>query len=380
MILRMKESNLQRLRIVAVLLAGIFCSHSMAQTMIEEFVPGSTVEGVNYFLPKTALRVVVTAEKEVVIPGEYNMYAYKYMRMQDVPLQTSVTWRLKDIMLQPYGVPDKSKAYSLKLKGQTVAPLVSLSSDGLLLAINTTAGEEVLPPLPKGKNAQATVTKGELHNYLTREMLQAGSQAKTAELIAQEIYTVRESRDALLRGEADNTPKDGQQLKLMLDGLEHQQQVLTSVFAGTKEVSEVVYVFDIIPAKETDKLLLCRFSKRLGLVDHDDMAGAPVYISIKCMEMLPQVVQDEKAEAKKAKFQSGVYCNVPVRTELKIYDVEDTYVCMEIPMAQFGRVELLSGELFNKMSDTQVTFFQSTGGVKELRADESKEKKRRSLF
>ena len=113
MILRMKESNLQKLRIVAVLLAGIFCSHSMAQTMIEEFVPGSTVEGVNYFLPKTALRVVVTAEKEVVIPGEYNMYAYKYMRMQDVPLQTSVTWRLKDIMLQPYGVPDKSKAYSL---------------------------------------------------------------------------------------------------------------------------------------------------------------------------------------------------------------------------------------------------------------------------
>ena len=46
-----------------------------AQTQIEKFVPGSTLEGVSYFLPRTALRVVVKAEKKTVTPGEFNMYA-----------------------------------------------------------------------------------------------------------------------------------------------------------------------------------------------------------------------------------------------------------------------------------------------------------------
>lgn len=50
----------------------------------------------------------------------------------------------------------------------------------------------------------------------------SNSSAKMAELVAKEIYSIRESRNALLRGEADNMPKDGAQLKLMLDNLNQQ--------------------------------------------------------------------------------------------------------------------------------------------------------------
>ena len=35
---------------------------------------------------------------------------------------------------------------------------------------------------------------------------------RQAELVAKEIYSIRESKNALLRGEADNMPKDGAQL------------------------------------------------------------------------------------------------------------------------------------------------------------------------
>lgn len=344
-----------------------------AQTQTEKFVPGTTIEGVSYFLPRTALRVMVTAEKRVTTPGSAHAYAYKYMRLQDVPTHASTIWTVKDIRVIPHGVPDKSKAYSIKLKGRTVAPLVSLSSDGLLLGINTNdVSEEKLPAIPQPKVLERAISRQELNMFLNRDMLQAGSTAKMAELVAREIYDIRESRDALLRGEADNTPKDGKQLQIMLDGLDRQQRVLNSLFAGTTEVTEHTYALDVVPAKETDKLLLFRFSKWTGLVGADDMAGAPFYISIQNNGELPPSSMDPSAETKKNKLQKAVFYNVPARTIVRIFDVEKVYAEMEVPVAQFGYEEILSNVLFDKMLETRVSFFQSTGGIKEIKADMNK--------
>ena len=358
----------------AVLSAFAFSAISVyAQTQTERFVPGSTIEGVSYFLPRTALRVIVTAEKTVITPGSAHAYAYKYMRLQDVPTQASTTWTVKNIQIIPHGGPDKDKAYSIKLKGRTVAPLVSLSSDGLLLGINTNeVAETKLPAIPQPRVLEKAISRQEVNMYLNRDMLQAGSTAKMAELAAREIYDIRESRDALLRGEADNTPKDGKQLQIMLDGLDRQQRALNSLFAGTTELTEVTYALDVVPANETDKLLLFRFSRWTGLVDGDDMSGAPFYISIqKCGEMPLQSV-DPAAEAKKNKLQKAVYYNVPALTAVRIFDAEKVYTEMEVPVAQFGCEEILSNVLFDKMPETRVSFFQSTGGIKEINANMNK--------
>lgn len=346
---------------------------SSAQTQTERFVPGATVDGISYFLPRTALRMMVTVEKSVTTPGNAHAYAYKYMRLQDVPTHASTTWTVKDIRLIPYGIPDREKAYSIKLKGRTVAPLVSLSSEGLLLGINTKdVSETTLPTIPQPRIVEEGVSKSEVDKYLNHEMLQAGSTAKMAELIAREIYDIRESRDALLRGEADNTPKDGQQLKLMLDGLDRQQRALNSLFAGTTEVTEMTYALDVVPAEETDKLLIFRFSKWTGLADADDMSGAPFYISIRNNGELPDPSVDISADVKKSKLQKAVFYNVPARTTVKVYDAEKVYAEMEVPMAQFGYEEILSNVLLDKMPETRVSFFQSTGGIKEINADMKK--------
>ncbi len=349
---------------------ALYSASAIAQTQTEKFVPGATVEGVSYFLPRTALRMMVTVEKTVITPGDARSYAYKYMRLQDVPLQPSTTWRVKDIRMVPYGIPDPGKAYSIKLKGRTVAPFVSLSSEGLLLGINAEGvSETVLPPIPQPRVIEGAIDKAEISKYLNREMLQAGSSAKMAELVAREIYDIRESRDALLRGEADNTPKDGQQLKIMIDGLDRQQTVLNSMFTGTTSVTEMTYALDVVPAEETEKLLIFRFSKWNGLVDADDMSGAPFYISIRSNGELPEPSWDPAVEGKKAKLQKAVFYNVPARTTVKVFDAEKVYTEMEVPIAQFGYEEILSNVLFDKMPETRVTFFQSTGGIKEIKAE-----------
>jgi len=342
------------------LFSSLFAS---AQTEVEPFVPGSTLEGICYYLPRTAFRVTVIAEKTTTRPGDFHKYADRYLRMPGVPTEESVAWNLKSITLEPYGKPDKTKAYSIKLKSKTVAPLVGLSRDGLLLSINTDAQEDFLPELPKPEKGP---TPENPRSYMTQEILAAGSTAKMAELCAQEIYDIRDSKNALVRGEADNTPKDGAQLKLMLDQLDKQASVLESLFCGTKQTDTEVFSFFYDPQQETERDVLFRFSKKLGVVDADNLAGEPVTVSVKVLETIPSAVPSEDVAKKRAKMEHGVYYNVPARAKLSIKYGSQEYVSMETPMAQFGIVEVLSNTLFDKKTTTQVTFFQTTGSTKDV--------------
>ena len=78
----------------------------------------------------------------------------------------------------PYGVPDPQKVYSIQLKKRTVAPLVGLTSEGILLSINTDGEEEPLPAVPKGNDAPKRLNP---RDYMNQEILSAGSNAKIAE-------------------------------------------------------------------------------------------------------------------------------------------------------------------------------------------------------
>lgn len=346
------------------LLSLVCCPLSiMAQTEVEPFVPGSTLEGVTYYLPRTAFRVTVIAEKTTTRPGDFHKYADRYLRLQNVPTEESVKWNLKSITFEPYGKPDKNKAYSIKIKSKTVAPLVGLSRDGLLLSINCDANESFLPDLPKPQKGQAPENP---RSYMTQEMLAAGSTAKMAELCAQEIYDIRDSKNALIRGEAENTPKDGAQLKLMLDQLDKQASVLESLFSGTTQTDTEVFSFFYDPQQETSRDVLFRFSQKLGVLDADNLAGEPVIASIKVLETIPTTVPSEEAAKKRAKMDHGVYYNIPARAKINVTYNGQEFVNMETPMAQFGIVDILSNTLFDKKATTQVTFFQTTGGTKDV--------------
>lgn len=339
------------------------CALSKAQTEVGNFIPGSTLDGVNYFLPQTALRITVVAEKAVVTPGELNKYAFRYLRLKDVPTESNTTWTIKSITLEPYGVPDKGKAYNIKVKSKTVAPLVGLTHDGILLSINAEAEETMLPAIPQGTPATAVLNPKQ---YMNQEMLSAGSTAKLAELCAQEIYDIRESRNALVRGEADNTPKDGAQLKLMLDQLDIQDRALSQLFSGSKQTSTEVFSFNYLPSKETERDVLFRFSQYSGVVDKEDLSGQPVYISIKNNGSLPAIEENPEIDKKKAKMERGIYYNVPARETISVFDLNHSYASLECSMGQFGTTEILSDILFDKRPTTRVTFYQENGGVKKL--------------
>lgn len=352
---------------ILLALSVVICqlSSSVAQTTTSSYQPGVNNEGAVYFLPKTAVRIIVQAEKTTYTPGEFSKYADRYLRLQDVSTEPSVSYRIMNIRQEATGIADTLKGFVVKFDPKTVASNIALSDDGVLLAIN--AVPQPVPaykpfvPAPKAKMLNP-------RELMSEEILAAGSKAKMAELTAQDIYEIRESRKLLIRGQADNMPQDGEQLKLMLNQLELQDQALTSLFAGTTLRDTIEQVITIVPVKETERELLFRFSKKLGMVADDDLAGEPYYIRVANLHAVPMPDADDK----KKKTDNGVYINVPGKMKVTIFDAVEPIVSTELPAAQFGNVELLSGALFNKRYTTRLWLNPVTGAVERLEADQPK--------
>ena len=345
--------------IIGALLALATCSYG--QTEVKQYVPGITAEGVTYYLPKTALHITVKADRTTVYPGEFKDYAQRYLKLSSVAQAEETTWTIREIKLTPYGVPDSTKVFTIPLRKKTVAPLVGLTQSGIITSINIEGQDETTPEISR----ENVIHKSTLNprDFMTEEILQAGNKMKMAELIAAEIYDIRESRSLLSKGQADYMPKDGEQLKLMMQQLDTQEEALLQLFKGTTETETKTYSLDVLPEGEMSQEILFRFSKELGLVDKNNLAGSPVYVDVVDKKTVPAAVVDPKQ--KKINEESVRY-NIPSQVSLKLFDRTKTYAEITTPMGQFGRIEYLSSELFNKRPTTRVTFYSTTGGLKKL--------------
>lgn len=338
---------------------------SFAQTQIEKYSAGGQPQGTFYYLPKTALRISVLVEKATYTPGKFCMYADKYLRLRDVKQSPDVSHRVLKVSITPYAVADTAKCYMVKYSGKSVGTNMQLSDDGCLLAVNTEVAPAAAPaafiPQPKRKLPDP-------YTYLSEEILSAGSTAKMAQLTAQDIYDIRDSKNQLTRGQAEFMPKDGEQLKLMLAQLNLQDEAMTGMFAGTVSRDTTEYVIGICPDSELDKQILFRLSRQLGMVDKDDLAGTPYYIYIKNMHALQMPVSDGK---KKKTKEDGLYVNVPEKIKVTVTNGKQELCSSELLAAQFGYTELISGDLF-KRNTTKMTLFPATGSIQKLEAEQPK--------
>ena len=353
-------------RIVCVLPLYLFSLLPLAaQTSSTFYQPGVTTEGAVYFLPMTSIKVTIQIEKTTYTPGDFCKYADRYLRIKDISPNPSTSYRITTIRQEPIAVADTTKRYAVKFDAKTAATNVSLSDEGILLAINADPRvQKVSPQFVAAPRATSINPR----QFMSEEILAAGSTAKMAELTAQDIYEIRESRNLLVRGQADNMPKDGEQLRLMLNQLDLQDRTLTSLFVGTTVKDTTEHTLMITPVKPVIQHILFRFSQKLGLVDQDNLAGVPYYINI---ENLMTVPEPEPVDPKKKNKQmAGIYVNIPGKLRSTISDANQTLLTTEMPAGQFGNVELLSGALFNKRYTTHLWLNPISGAVEKLEAEQ----------
>lgn len=323
------------------------------------------VEGTSYYLPRTAIQFNVLVERTITEPGELCMYAERFLKKKDVAQQSATQFRIVGIDINCLGIRDTSKFFTPNMDAKHSIVSLKINDDGIILAVNDQPKEQTerTPFVPAPKKPALNP-----HDYMNQDILAAGSSAKTAELAAQDIYDIRESRSQLARGQADFMPKDGEQLKLMLANLDTQEQALLQLFEGVTERDTMEAVFTYVPDREVQRHVLFRFSKRLGLLDEDDLAGEPYYVGIEDLHAMPSntaVVED----GKKSKDDANIYVTLPGKIRLTFSRSEQQLLTKELYAAQFGKTAPLDNELFGKKLFTRVVYNPITGSVEEIKTE-----------
>lgn len=343
----------------------ILATPCIAQTDVSAFVSGIN-EGVTYYLPDTKINITVEASCVTQTPGEFYSYAERFLHIKDVITESGNHWEITGIESCSEGIPCKEKVYTVKLNGST-ASNIRLNDKGIIEAINTTVPEKTVTQ--KKVIRQSTNSHIDASQYMTEEMLTATSTAKMAELTAKEIYTIRESKLAITRGLSENMPSDGVAISLMLQELDKQERALTEMFTGRTDTLYFNYSYEFTPSSncDTTKAVLFRFSRKLGVLDKENLAGEPVYYDLDNLRTVHSSVNDETDAKKKNIKKEGVCYNIPGRARMEIYTRSKTFVKKEIAIAQLGTTEVLSKALFNKNNNTKVLFDTTTGNVINIR-------------
>ena len=317
--------------------------------------------GLVYSLPVTALEVEVTASHQVGKKGPYYLYARKSIGAEKGVSEDYERWQISEVKVRPYGVADSETQYLMQLRPGALTS-ITVDTDGMLLAIN----KEVAAPT-HGSNRLPETTQNvkwpvgnEYLNYVDEDFVASKSSAKQAQLLAESLMEVRESKLSLTRGTADAMPADGKQMELMLASLGDQEAALTAAFTGTVTTEYVTRRFTFIPEGDSRQILF-RLSEFAGFVDADDLSGDPVYIQTEITNQASLPV-DAKGEPKKLPKNAVIY-NIPGSAQVSVSSLGKTWYSKEIPMAQLGMTFGLDPALFTDKKEPSFAVFDPVTGA-----------------
>ncbi len=242
---------------------------------------------------------------------------------------------------------------------------MTLTESNLPLSINLDKiSLPTTPVLPVAQAATPTALETpEAIQAVTQEMSSTSSLSRKAQLAAQRIFELRETRNDLLSGAAENMPPDGKALELILNNLAAQEAALMAMFTGTTSEYTSVSTITYTPKRgNTDAVVIARLSPTDGLIDADNLSGDPITIC------LSDVVEgklpiNEKGETKTFP-KGGVAYNIPGSATVTISLYDQQLVKAPIEIAQFGVVFGLDPSLFtDKKTPSFVEFSPITGAI-----------------
>lgn len=323
--------------------------------------------GLIYNLPSTALDIYIEAELTEEHPGEFYNYARKHLGIGNAVISDRRNARVLSATIVPRGVANNAERWVAQFKpGQTASML--LDGNNIPLAINDDSGvENAGPAIPAPRAADPSPLEGPAaRQAVTQDMARSASVSKKAELAAQRIFELRETRNDILSGQAENPPADGNAMKLVLDNLAAQEAALTAMFAGTVSKSTVVERYTLLPDSTDIKgRVLARLSAVDGLIDADNLAGAPVSIDLKVLEQ-GKLPVNEKGETKTFPKGGVAYC-IPGRALLTVYYDGERVASEEVSLAQLGVVFGLNPSLFtDKKAPYRAVFSPVNGALLDL--------------
>lgn len=331
-----KKTNYKQMK--KILFASLFFATFVAQAQQIQLTEGQPT--IVYSLPKTEIQIEISVEKINIKPGIYYQYANRYLAVDDVQTTESTSYRLVNAIFKTQTVADPKRTYAIEPAKKSVLNQLSINKNGILCGINISTRNLFLPPVSTHYNADNAPKASILP--LGEEYMMAGSISKLAEGAAKQIYRIRESRLGLLTGDVEHMPADGKSLQTMLEGLDKAEKELTALFMG-KATTTIERKLITIPSEGALKNHVAfRLSAFKGIVDSDDLSGAPYFVNLSTA-----INAEQRAAAKKTSEQINIYTLIPAKANVELTDGVQTICSLQTDLPQLGVSIPLSAEILS---------------------------------
>ncbi len=352
--------------LATLLLISLFSDRLSAQQTIRMNAIKANDYGVAYSLPKTSIAVTLKIKKATYTKGEFFQFSQQYLNLEPVT-ENRTEYTLEEIHVSNRGIPDKANSFMVVFQPKTAAPYLTLTEDGLICAINADAELSERPKINLPESISTSYTNP--RQFLSQETLMAGSTAKQAELVSKQIFDLRRSKNDILTGEAENMPPDGEAYRLVIAKIDEQERALTEMFSGKTNVEYFTKEIVVVPATENiERKIIARFSEKLGPVDAENLAGAPIYLTLrnKATQPVAELSEKERQNLEK-KLLSGIVYNIPGKAQLTLEYKNKTPFDKEIDVVQYGSQDVLAKKMFDNMKHpVKVIFYPNLGAIKQI--------------
>ena len=337
------------------------CILSNAQTVVTPFNANKDyLNGIIYSLPKTELNITITARYTIEKPGPFYQYAERYLATKEIITINNESWNIENIEIKTSAIADPNRTFQVAIDNKGIANNITYTHDNIIAGINIGSNmpnmSDKSEKFDKSDNSQLSILNSQFdYSVLNEETLVATSIPKMAEMIAHQIYHIRESRTALLTADLERQP-DGEALKTMLTQLNQKEAELIAFFIGKTTSYTITKTYSITPDDELNSHVIARISTTEGLIDADNVIGEPIYINIE-----GTYYNAPLADPKQEKTPKGFYYNVPGKAKI-IVESPDLTTEATLPIAQFGYTTYLNAALTNNKT-ARITFNPELGTI-----------------
>ncbi|MCK9412985.1 MAG: DUF4831 family protein [Prolixibacteraceae bacterium] len=360
-----------------LLVAGLVASNLSLSAKDDKKKPANELAafagGIVYSLPRTGIHIEVEVVQEQLIHGPYFAYAQKYLGINNAAKADVENWTIINIGMETYGEPDPNALY--RATG-SIATLLSLTDDGVLLGINSEVKQaesklitNVFPfrrAIPD--NLWSDVS---MHSFLSEKdtTKRAGSNFKSFEEKAAEaandILKLRKRKALTLAAKYDKLPPDGDAYKVMVTELDRIIDNYLSLFIGKTFTKKYKHSFNVVPDGKNGKgIVAFRFSPNVGVLPESNVSGKPIMLEIE-----PNTEMKQKIEATGASevTTKGIYYRVPVLAQARLLNGADILAQAKITIAQLGVVTALPDGLLN--GEYSIEFHPVTGAIRIIKTN-----------
>jgi len=352
-----------------LLLLILSCS-AFAQRTDKKEGPVLFTNGVVYSLPRTGVRIYVSATQEKFFFGPYHQYAEPMLGLRNAPSSDRESWTINNIRIETFSEPDPAQVY--KATGPA-ASLVSLTPSGTIAGINAVAEnqEETFPVstfLGDTKTPEMPFTDLSLDSFFekpdstSRNTLVVKSLEEKAQEAAHTVTKLRKRRFKTLANGYEEQLPDGRAYEVMVEELEKLEKEYVALFIGKSYKDTFEYCFDYMPGSNSvSGEVVFRFAEGKGVLPVSDVSGKPILIDMKKLDNLAS------AQAKVATANpsgAGVIYRMPGKAEIRILNGINLMAATRADIAQFGTTTFVPDELLD--GNHRIVFHPKTGGIKSI--------------